>query len=115
MTDIIKHLPADALELRQPEICGVVRADGTVIFIANVHPNPVEGFVMEPKAFLEEVEAGAIATWHTHPASDPNLSQEDMAGFLAWPKLKHFIIGIRDGEPHAAEYKVENGVVIRCG
>lgn len=102
----------DALEHGAAERCGVITADGQVIEIQNIHENPVVGFHMEPGAFIQAVEAGAIATWHTHPGRDPNLSQEDFEGFHAWPNLVHHIIGIRDGEPAVHSFRFEDGALV---
>lgn len=115
MTDIASLLLAEfpnALDWGAEERCGVVRADGTIWQLANIHTEPMKGFIMEPKSFLEEVENGAIATFHTHPGRDPNLSEEDMAGFRAWPSLIHHIIGIRDGKPAIHTFKVLDGGIV---
>lgn len=118
MTDIASQLLSEFPEALAPgaeERCGVVRPDGTIWQIANIHREPARGFIMEPKSFLAEVEAGALATWHTHPAGDPNLSEEDLNGFRAWPSLEHHIIGIRDGKPLILTFKVlDDGVVVNA-
>jgi proteasome lid subunit RPN8/RPN11 len=117
MTDIASQLLAEfpeALDCGAEERCGVVRPDGTIWQIANIHPQPKQGFVMEPKSFLDEVEAGAAETWHTHPGQDPNLSEEDMAGFMQWPDLVHHIVGIRDGKPTIASFKVVDDVLVNA-
>lgn len=94
------------------ERCGLILADGSVVEIGNIHTDPVKGFHMEPTSFLAHVEAGAVATWHTHPARDPNLSEEDMQGFLQWPQLTHHILGIRDGAPAVHSFAVKNGFLV---
>lgn len=118
MNDIATQLLAEfpqALDWAAEERCGVVRPDGTIWQIANIHRNPVKGFVMEPKSFLAEIEAGATETWHTHPGRDPNLSEEDLTGFRAWPSLTHHIIGVRDGEICMMTFKViEDGIVVKA-
>jgi proteasome lid subunit RPN8/RPN11 len=102
-----------ALKFGAEERCGVIAADGSIMEVPNIHEEPVKGFHMEPTCFLVAVEAGAVATWHTHPGRDPNLSEEDMAGFRAWPQLEHHIIGIRDGEPTVHSFRViDDGVVV---
>ena len=74
---------------------------------------PEVGFHMEPKAFLAGINSGATATWHTHPGKDPNLSEEDMAGFRQWPQLRHYIVGIRDGQPYVQCFAIENGILLK--
>lgn len=104
MHDLYKH---DVKEER----CGVVLKDGTIVEGANLHDEPEKGFRLDPMTLLEN-EDELAGTWHTHPDSDPNLSQEDYAGFLNWPNLSHFIIGLRAGEVVVKEYIVENGLVV---
>lgn len=101
-----------ALVAGAAERCGLIGADGEVIEVANVHAEPESGFHMEPICFLAAVNEGAVATWHTHPGQDPNLSEEDMVGFLAWPSLEHHILGIRDGKPAVHSFAVKNGRVV---
>ena len=104
---------SDALTPGLPERCGLVGPRGGILEIENIHTDPVAGFHMEPKAFLTGIETGATATWHTHPGKDPNLSEEDMNGFRQWPMLKHYIVGVRDGEPCVVCFAVENGVMMK--
>lgn len=94
------------------ERCGVVLKDGSWLEISNVHPEPEKGFHMDPTSFVAALEAGAVATWHTHPGKDPNLSEEDMIGFRQWPQLKHYIVGIRDGVQTVAAFEIKDGVVV---
>jgi proteasome lid subunit RPN8/RPN11 len=109
---MLSNLPPDALSPGAGETCGLILEDGAFVTVDNIHPEPVKGFVMDPKGLLQHVEQ-AVATWHTHPGRDPNLSQEDMAGFRQWPRLTHHIFGIRDGEPTVATFKVlEDGTVV---
>ncbi|WOF44373.1 Mov34/MPN/PAD-1 family protein [Sphingopyxis indica] len=96
------------------ERCGFLLKDGTLVEVPNVHSEPEKGFDMDSAAMIEHLEKPLVATWHTHPGGDPNLSQEDYAGFLNWPHLKHYIVGTRDGEVTVECYIVEDGLVIRC-
>lgn len=110
-TQLLTEFP-NALDYAAEERCGVVRPDGTIWQLANISREPQRGFVMEPRGFLAELDAGATETWHTHPGRDPNLSEDDMAGFRAWPHLVHHIIGIRDGKPAIETYKVIEGDIV---
>jgi proteasome lid subunit RPN8/RPN11 len=119
MTDISPELrdfvEMDALCPGDPELCGVVAADGAVYQLPNIHENPANGFRVDPKSFLEQVENGAVATWHTHPGRDPTLSEEDLEGFRAWPHLVHIIIGVRNQELAFEAYKVvDGGIVVKA-
>lgn len=86
--------------------------DGAVIELTNVHSNPIQGFRMDPSDIVLHF-SDATATWHTHPGADPNLSEEDYAGFLQWPELIHHIAGLRDGEPTVCSYQVLDGVLVQ--
>jgi proteasome lid subunit RPN8/RPN11 len=117
VTDIASSLLAEisaehALAPGAEERCGLIGAAGEVIEVANIHAEPANGFHMEPICFLAAVKAGAVATWHTHPGKDPNLSEEDRVGFLAWPSLQHHILGIRDGKPTVHSFAVRSGKAV---
>lgn len=111
-SSLLNELADYVTDAEAPERCGVVMESGELAEIANIHPEPTKGFHMDPGPFLLALEGGAIATWHTHQNDDPNLSEEDMAGFLQWPWLTHFIVGVRDGEPTVHAFKVEDGLVV---
>lgn len=105
-------LVADQLEHGMPELCGVIMPDGDFVEVPNIHAEPALGFHMEPRTFLGLLGLGAVATWHTHPGKDPNLSDEDLVGFQQWPNLEHHIVGIRDGVPTVHSFKVDDGIVV---
>lgn len=112
---LLDFVELDELAPGRSELCGVILADGDVMQLTNIHPEPDKGFHIDPAAFLVQVEAGATGTWHTHPGHDPNLSEEDMTGFQSWPKLAHHIVGIRDGQPTVHSFKVlDDGVVVNA-
>jgi proteasome lid subunit RPN8/RPN11 len=100
------------LQPNQPnEICGLV-VKGQIVELDNIHPEPTKGFRMEPIELLHYIE-DATASWHTHPDSDPGLSEEDYAGFTQWPKLVHHIIGVRAGVTTVETYDIIDGLVIK--
>ena len=111
MPDITTQLLETLTPVGTPERCGVVTATGELVEIPNTHPEPQHGFFMCPISLLR-VAADAVATWHTHPGSDPNLSDEDYAGFMQWPQLQHHIVGVRDGKPTVHTFEVRNGVLV---
>jgi proteasome lid subunit RPN8/RPN11 len=108
---LLEFVEADDLRLEEPELCGLVLTDGTVVQLSNIHPEPQNGFHMDPEQLLARLD-DAVATWHTHPGRDPNLSEEDMSGFRAWPSLTHHIVGIRDGEPTVHSFAVLDDDVV---
>jgi len=97
----------------QDERCGFILKDDTVVEITNVAKDKTLGYEMDPHEVLEYVD-DAVATWHTHPDTDPNLSGEDYSGFLSWPDMEHVIVGRRDGEVVVVRYRVQHGLVIEC-
>lgn len=97
------------------ERCGVVLNDGTVVEIENIAEEPAKGFEMDPVQFLEQLKTGNVdRTWHTHPDGPPVLSGEDYTTFLAWPSLKHSIIGIDEGKVTVMTYHTEDGAILPC-
>jgi proteasome lid subunit RPN8/RPN11 len=101
-----------------PERCGLVLKTGRVVEVSNVAENPVTGFRMNPSEvlkFLTKKRAVPVATWHTHPGSDPNLSELDYEGFLRWPEWIHYIIGIRNRHPTVVRFEILNDVVVETG
>lgn len=107
MLDLISLLSPNHLNER----CGLI-IDGEIVEITNIHEKPDNGFRMDPAEMLIHM-GSATATWHTHPVSDPVLSEADYEGFCQWPDLVHHIVGVRDGEPTVETYKVLNGLVIK--
>ena len=92
------------------ERCGLV-VNGKVRELKNIHLDPAKGFRIDPAQLLKYV-GKATATWHTHPFSSPDLSEEDYAGFSQWPQLVHHIVGYRDGVPSLQSYAVDDGLVV---
>lgn len=107
MQDILPYLTPEGT----PERCGILTKAGEVLELTNIHAQPLQGFRMDPSEIAIHF-SDAEATWHTHPGADPNLSEEDYAGFMQWPALGHVIVGVRDGEPLALRFEVEDGVLV---
>lgn len=87
-----------------PERVGLILDDGQIVELENICPDP-EGFAVKPEDMVV-YEERAVATWHTHPGADNNLSTGDYIGFQNWPRLRHYIVGtngvkcyeVRDGK-----------------
>lgn len=90
------------------ERVGFILANGELVEVENVCSEPEQGFEVSG-ADLVKYEHDAIATWHTHPGKDSNLSVNDYRGFKNWPKLTHYIVGI-DG---VSGYAIDNGALIK--
>lgn len=95
------------------ERCGLILSDGSIIEIDNVADDKTNSYRMDPVQVLPYLD-DTVGTWHTHPDTDPNLSGDDYLGFLSWPKLRHSIVGRRDGKVVVQTYKIEDGLVIAC-
>lgn len=91
------------------EVCGFILQSGEVVSVPNVHPEPTDGFEIDPRETLRYIEELA-GIWHTHPNSTSVLSGEDKLYIEQWPQLAHYVIG-QDG---IREYAVKNGVVINA-
>jgi proteasome lid subunit RPN8/RPN11 len=91
------------------ERCGFILADGSIVEIDNVAPEPEHSFIARGEDILKYIDR-VSATWHTHPGSSSNLSQGDAETFLFWPQCLHHIVGT-DG---VSTYRVENHVVLRA-
>lgn len=89
------------------ERCGFILKDGSIVELDNIHPEPTEGFEIDPIEILRYVD-DLKAIWHTHPDSSSVLSGEDKLCMEAWPDLEHFIVGEQD----ISSYTVKHGAVI---
>lgn len=65
---------------------------GEVVECLNIATEPGEQFVVRGEDLVQYGE-NAVATWHTHPGGDSNLSMEDYQGFANYPELRHYIVG----------------------
>jgi proteasome lid subunit RPN8/RPN11 len=107
----MKEIVSNLKKLYDPdckvELCGVVLINDEIMAVTNTHSAPEKGFII-PAVFMVEHEEHIFATWHTQPDSTSNLSEEDYFGFLQWPQLHHFIVGV-DG---VRCFRVEGPLVI---
>lgn len=109
MIDIKSKLTPRLKTTDKNERCGFVTERGRVVEVPNVAEDPSNSFRIDPKETLKWTAKGVVATWHTHPHTDPNLSGEDYSCFLNWPDLKHYIVGRED----VKLYVVEDGLVVQ--
>src|SRR4051812_8652969 len=96
-------------DVEAPERCGFVLPRNKIVEVKNICHDPVNGFDISGEDLLKYAEE-AVASWHTHTGVDCNLTRDDLASFLNYPTLKHYIIG-SDG---VACYAVEQGQVLRA-
>lgn len=73
------------------ERCGVILEDGSIIELPNSAENQAEDFSF-PRSYFEKYPT-TVATWHTHPTGNPNLSVNDYKSFLTLPDLFHYVVG----------------------
>lgn len=76
------------------ELVGVVFSDGTIKQLENISNSPEDSFRLRGEDLLLLDDPNVVATWHTHPKSNSNLSVTDKVSFLMWPRLKHYIKGL---------------------
>lgn len=107
MSDIKSKLSKKLKKTDEQERCGLILTGDKIIETKNTHDDPVKGFKIDVEA-LAENEDSLTGTWHTHPNDTANLSQEDYAGFLQWPDLRHYIIGV-DG---VRCFEVADGLIV---
>lgn len=101
--DLYNHYEGDE------ERCGFILFGGVIIELPNVHPEPINGFEIDPKAILRYIDQ-IEGIWHTHPKGSSTLSGEDKLCMEQWPQLDHYIVG----EDGVSVYKVTEGVVINA-
>lgn len=90
---------------------GFILPGNKIIEVPNISPSPVDSFMVRGQDVLDHAINGtAIATWHTHPKKDANLTIQDNEMFMNYPDLTHYIVGI-DG---IRVYKVVKGRVINA-
>lgn len=88
------------------EKVGLILSNGEIIHLDNVSPIPENAFEVRPGDLIT-YEDRAVASWHTHPTTEAELSGEDYVGFLMWPDLLHLIISATE----VRGYVVKNGAV----
>jgi proteasome lid subunit RPN8/RPN11 len=87
------------------EHVGFILPHGKLVEVENTSANPAESFDVSGEDIIK-YEQTAVASWHTHPGDNSNLSVGDMETFLNWPEWDHYIVGndgitkyiVRDGE-----------------
>lgn len=89
---------------------GWILDDGTIVELQNVFEDPKEGCVIDPTVEQLDLLPRVVATWHTHPGANANLSAGDAETFCAWSNLHHAIVGT-DG---VRWYAVKNGAVVNA-
>ncbi len=73
------------------ERCGLILKDGSIVELVNTHINPEGNFSFSKEEF--DRYPTCIATWHTHPRGNSNLTVEDYEAFLKYPNYFHYIVG----------------------
>lgn len=62
----------------------------------NTSENPSESYEMSFEDMDKLDSSDTLGTFHTHPNESANLTYDDYETFMAYPGLKHYIIG-KDG------------------
>lgn len=93
------------------ERVGFVARDGSIIEVVNISPDPYKSFIVRGEDIMKYAfDENIIATWHTHPQKDANLTVQDNEMFLNHPQLRHYIIGT-DG---VRCYRAKNRMVVHA-
>lgn len=96
-------------EKSEDECGGYITKDLTVCEVKNIHPQKDNNFMFSCEDLEKLEDEDVIATFHTHPKKNSNLSKEDYDAFVNWEKLLHFIVG----QDKITCYKVsEKGTVV---
>jgi proteasome lid subunit RPN8/RPN11 len=89
------------------ERVGFILPRGKIIECTNISETPEKGFNVSDQDILKYGD-DAVATWHTHPKADNNLSAMDMETFLVWSNLDHYIVGTNG----VRKYVIQDGEVL---
>ena len=89
------------------ERVGFILKSGEIVEVPNVCAKPEEGFDVSGEDIVKYADT-SVATWHTHPGGNNNLSVSDFNTFLNWPELDHYIVGTNG----VRRYYVEQGEVL---
>lgn len=89
------------------ERVGFILPGGVIVECKNISPKPEVSFEVSGEDLIRYADS-AVATWHTHPDTDNNLSVDDYEMFLAWHTLEHFIVGTNG----TRRYVIEDGEVL---
>ena len=110
------ELIAHAQEEAPKECCGYARIqDGVVdaVFRGYNERQSAYGFVMDGKSLLAanelDDEGFGVATYHSHPKSDPVPSEQDRNVAL-YPHWLNLIVSLK-GEPHVRAWWIVDGDV----
>lgn len=102
------------LQLHNPqgiERVGFILAGDDLIEVPNISPSPQNSFMVRGEDILKyAIDGPAVATWHTHPQKDANLTVQDHEMFMNYPTLKHYIVGT-DG---VRSYSVAKGKIVNA-
>ena len=69
------------------------------------------GYVMSYEDMDKLDDPDTLGSFHTHPGQSANLSYDDYASFLAYPRLVHYIIGSEG----VKTYRVVDGRLLNEG
>lgn len=92
-----------------PERGGLLLQDDELVELANVHPEPLEGYMPDPAEVIPLI-AEAVGTWHSHPGRTAQPSSQDAQTFAGWPDWTHVIVGL-DG---VRAFRIKNGMPVPC-
>lgn len=103
------------------EICGLIAGDGEtardVLPVPNRASNPTRHFFMDEAALLKalkQIDANhqeLLAVYHSHPASDPIPSDEDIQAARQYPDAICIIVSLKYDSPRLKAWHIGQGEV----
>jgi proteasome lid subunit RPN8/RPN11 len=96
-----REIYAHAAAAYPEECCGIVAANGSVVRLQNISPDPCNGFSVSPEDFIK-YSGGALFMYHSHPGRLAVASDADIACqarmrlplmIVSWPKGDIRMIG----------------------
>lgn len=88
---------------------GFVLKGNKIVEVENKCSDPINGFEVSGSDLAKYYD-DVIASWHTHPDVDTEITAEDYKSFLNYPHWVHYIINTKG----VFAYKVEDGIVVPC-
>jgi proteasome lid subunit RPN8/RPN11 len=113
-----REIGSAALQGAPHEVCGVIGGRGAqalrIIPTPNVAPDPTQYYEIDPRALVDAMmtlrseKLDVIGFYHSHPHSAPVPSRTDVA-LAAYPDTAMLIVGLRNGAPELAAWRVRHG------
>lgn len=115
---VLNAIVAHARTAAPAECCGVlVGSEGTVfdaVPARNLSDRPATRYVLDPRTHFETQrhararQLAVVGFYHSHPASDPEPSETDVAE-AAYPGALYLIVGLAQAHPRVRAFAFVDG------